>query len=318
MADQSEETLLETIEAGLAAGGATPPPAPIVAPAPGSPEPAPTPIHQIPPQPAPAPAVDPAPAPAPDFKLSGKLAAAAELVKAGVPEAEAVTRVFGEGAPAPQVPAEPPPPDPLIAKRDRLAELQEILETQADAGTVLTREILEAMDERAALRAEIAQTEAERAAQQQHEAQRRTQEWDTKWNESEKWAVQRFPDAANPESALSKAVTARLQEISGNESHPLYGNPELPKLLYAEEAANLGLTPAKAAPGAEPQPRIFPASPMAKTTPPNAVNPATIRAEFESKQAEAARTGDAQALADLAELELTGQAPSHRESLRVA
>ena len=135
MAHIDEAAELARLEEELVRGGANPNPNPEPTPEPTpTPEPAPTPTPEPEPTPAPAPADDDA---AGRYRLQGKLAAVALLTKQGVPEEEAVARVYGPVKTDP-TPEPTPEPDPIAILEAEKAEIQARLDAAAEDQSLFT------------------------------------------------------------------------------------------------------------------------------------------------------------------------------------
>lgn len=236
-----------------------------------------------------------------------KLSAATSLAKAeGISFDEAYSRLAKPPEPEKQAEAVP---DPAETINTRLSEVQAILDKAAQEGSYITPEILAAFDEKADLKAQLEKLETQKAIFQEQQAQAAVQDFEAKWDASAARAEEKWADAKNPESALTKAVLAEMEQIQADKKHDLYGVATLPELLFAKHAANLGIAPVVkqvAQQQQQQQPRLLPKSGAASMTPAPVVNPATQQAELQSRFKQAAESGDADELARLAEEELTG------------
>lgn len=247
------------------------------------------------------------------YRLKGKLAAVAQLTKTGVSEAEAIRRVYGE-LPAAEPEATPEPKiDPLEALRTELTTITGELDQAAQDETLFTADVRKKMQREAELRDQIREGEVQRKEAQTRQVQTDDERFISGWNTSEAWVAERYPDALVKDSDLNKAVAKRMTEIGENPEHPLFGLADLPKTLYAQEAAELGIAPktVKAAPTppVPVQKGMPPASGAAKGTPPPVNNEATVKAQFQAREAKARDDGDDEELYRLAEEELGSANP---------
>lgn len=308
MANIDEAAELARLETALANGGEipapTPEPTPEPTPAP-SPEPEPTPT----PEPEPVPKVDDDPSGR--YRLNGKLAAVALLTKQGVPEEEAVARVYGPVKTDP-TPEPEPEPDPIALLEAEKAEIQARLDAAAEDQSLFTPELRKDLAREAEINTAIKEAQQNKASQQAAQVQTEQQKWEAKWDASAEAVNATYNEAdIKPEAPLAKAAAAEIDQIANNKSHPLYGNPELPELIFAKHAVKLGIAPkAKAAPTPEPSSRVLPASGSRGTTPAPVVNPATVANDFAKREAEAHARGDDRELYLLAEEQLTGKRPT--------
>lgn len=309
MAHIDEAAELARLEEELVSGGANPNPNPEPTPEPTpTPEPAPTPTPEPEPTPAPALADDDA---AGRYRLQGKLAAVALLTKQGVPEEEAVARVYGPVKTDP-TPEPTPEPDPIAILEAEKAEIQARLDAAAEDQSLFTPELRKDLAREAEINAAIKEAHAAKAAQQNAQVQTAQQKWEADWDKSTDIVSKTYAEAdIAPESPLAKAVAAEIDVIANDPKHPLHGNAELPELLFAKHAVRLGIAPkSKAAPAPTPEPRVLPASGRQTTTPAPVVNPATVANDFARREAEALAAGNDAELYALAEEQLTGKRPT--------
>lgn len=306
MANIDEAAELARLEAELVSGGENPNP---------NPEPTPEPVPNPTPEPTPTPEPEPVPEPTPDdakgrFRLEGKLAAVALLTKQGVPEEEAVARVYGPVKTDP-TPEPTPEPDPIAILEAERAEIESRLDAAAEDQSLFTPELRKDLAREAEINAAIKEAQAAKAAQQNAQVQTAQQKWDAEWDKSANVVSETYnADDIAPESPLAKAVSAEMDLIASNKSHPLHGNTELPELLFAKHAVKLGVSPkAKTAPTPTPASRVLPASGQRTTTPAPVVNPATVANDFARREAEALASGNDAELYALAEEQLTGKRP---------
>lgn len=302
-----EDVLLEQVNADLANGGASPAAA----------APAPTPEPTAAPEPTPEPTIEPTPEPTPEptaaeeepsgrYRLTGKLAAVAQLTKSGISEAEAIQRVYGSQPAAAPEPTPEPTPDVLANLKTELAEVSADLDGKAEDETLLTPAVRKQMRREQELREQIKEEEANQKRAKREQAQAVVSTFDSTWEKSEEWVAQRYSDALVKDSALNKRVAARIAEISENPADPLYGNAKLPEILYPQEAAELGILPKKAAAVIPPPKGMPPASGGNKGTPPPADNEAVRKNAFQQRQAKAVEEKDDEELYRLAEEEFSG------------
>ena len=234
MAHIDEAAELARLEEELVKGGANPNPNPEPTPEPTpTPEPAPTPTPEPEPTPAPAPADDDA---AGRHRLQGKLAAVALLTKQGVPEEEAVARVYGPVKTDP-TPAPEPEPDPIALLEAEKAEIQARLDAAAEDQSLFTPELRKDLAREAEINTAIKEAQQNKASQQAAQVQTEQQKWEAKWDASAEAVNATYNEAdIKPEAPLAKAAAAEIDQIANNKSHPLYGNPELPELIFAKHA----------------------------------------------------------------------------------
>lgn len=254
-------------------------------------------------------------------RLTGKLAAVSVLVKAGIPEEEAFSRVYGKPVADPAVvaaaAAEAAKPDPMVDLQRQLAEAQTTINEAGDGNSLFTPELRNAIDKRDELREQIRDLKAQQQNSAYQQAHAKKQKFDADWQTNEGWAIAHYEQAGVVDSPLNKLVEAKLDAIVNDESHELYGKPIMVKHAYAEAAIELGLIPKKVTAVAKPT-GFTPASAGTKTTPPPVVTTATVQADFQARQAKAAAEGNDDELAALAEEELTfvatgtAKRPSHR------
>ncbi len=246
-----------------------------------------------------------------------KVAAATHLASAeNIPFDEAWKRVNPEKQ---QEQSAEPPPDALATLQTELAEVEQTLAAAGDDQSLLTPEILKAFDRKAELRDAIKDEKTKRQRAQAAQVQTAGQEFDSEWDQSEALVEKMFPGVlADENSPLGKAVAAELNVIANDPKHRDYGRADLPELLYTRHAARLGIAAQKVAATPPPAPRVLPASGGARTTPPPINNPAVRQAEFKQREAKALAEDDAQALADLAEEEISGKAAPRHRSLQLA
>lgn len=270
-----------------------------------------------PPAPAPAPA-DPEEAKG-RFRLEGKLAAVAQLTKGGMSEEEAIDRIYGRSV-APEPEPQEPEVDPVAQLEAELQAIGERLDAASEDQSLYTPEIRKDMKREVEIREELRVQKARLEANQNAQVLTAQQQWDADWDNSAKWVVEHYDDASNPESPLSKGVSAEIAEIANNPKHPFYGNPNLPKILYAQHAADLGIAPKKAAanPASAKIIPIYPASGGHKTSPPPVQNQAQIQADFTARQSKAIAEGDFETLRALNEESLTGNAYQKRNRLQLS
>ncbi len=310
MAEPSEEELEAKIIADLA-GGASPEPTPVAT------EPV---VTETPTETA----ISPEPTPVPDdehkgrFRLTGKLAAVAELTKSGVPEDEAIERIYGTTQ-AKAAPVEEAP-DPVVALETEHKEIQTRLDAAAEDQSLFTPELRKDLERAAEIKMEIRDAKQTKANTEAAQVQTVQQKWQADWKASEALAAKAFPDHySDDKSPLNVAVDAELANIVANPDHPYYGNADLPEILFAKHASRLGIAPkATSAKPAEPPTRMNPASGGAKTTPAQQVNAATVAADFAQRQAKAVESGDPEELYQLAEEAVSGKRPARHAALRLA
>lgn len=308
MADeQGEEALLAEAEAALSGASPVVVAAPVVQPPVVAAEPVVTPpVVETPPT-----GQEPIPATGEEDeaffrgRLHGPDAVFAQLVKQGIPAQEAYSRAYAP--PVVETPVEAAP-DPEVSVLEQNEANEKILAAHGTDNALITPEFLAAIDKKIELRDQLRDIRQQKAATQAEQAQAATQTWSQQWDASEAEAKKSFAEASDPNSPLSLAVDAELASIK--EGHPLFGNPELPELIYAKQAARLGIVPQKRTAATPPPQRLQPASGALRTAPLPVNNPATQQAAMTQRYQAAIAAGDDDALADLAEEELSGAAPS--------
>lgn len=248
-----------------------------------------------------------------------RVVAADALVKGeGISFGDAWNRVNGTPTPQVQIVVPEPVADPRLAINEELGQIQTRLAKAAGDGSYLTPEILADFDRKAELQTSL-QTinfNGELAAREQ--AQVASSTWEEQWEASVARSESLYNDAKNPDSALCRAVGQELDQIAANRRHPLHGNSDLPRLLFAKHAADMGIAPNKQQQVAKPaQTRMLPASGQASITPVVPQNPAQQQQQFQERQRQAALNGDDEELAMLAEEELTGKRPAKHAALRL-
>lgn len=248
------------------------------------------------------------------FRLKGKLAAVAQLTKEGMSEDEAIERVYGKAA---EAPALEPVIDPVATLETELAEVQKTLNAAAEDQSLLTPDVMKAFDRKAEIREAIRDAKQQKSNEHAAQVQTEQQKFDAGWEASEAWVKSHYAEALVPDSPLNVAVAKDIETIGNDPRHPLFGNANLPKILYAQHAADLGLSP-KTAPAKTPTTRMLPASGGVKTNPAPIVNEAVIAQELQSKLAKAADEGDYEEMARLTYEKGFGKSYKKRDSLQLA
>lgn len=225
------------------------------------------------------------------FRLRGKLAAVAQLVKEGISEPEAIQRVYGEftNEPEPKTEPEPPKPDPIEALQKEQAEITAKLDEAAKDGAVLDSDLLKLMDRKAEIRLEIRDAKAAKAQAEAEQAQAAEAEADKQWNEDLTTVHGMYGDTSKDDGELGKAMIDEFDKAAKDKKHPfhaLWNEGTLTPLVMAPYvAAKKGIQPVaakSAAPPAKPaapvqEPRRAPVSAAQRSTPPPASNAAAVR-----------------------------------------
>lgn len=245
-----------------------------------------------------------------------RMAAAVNLASAeGISIDDAMARL----APAKAEPVTPVV-DPAEAVNAELATVQQTLDAAAQDESLLTPAVLAAFDRKAELREQLRDIEHQKTRNTEQQAQAAQQTWGQQWDKSVAWAEKHFDEAKDPQSALCQAVGTELDAISNDLRHPLYGKADLPQLLFAKHAADLGIAPNKktAALAKPPAQRLLPAGGGLQRQAAPVNNPATQQAQFKQREAQALAEGDDDALARLADEEISGAPPPRHSVLAFA
>lgn len=209
----------------------------------------------------------------PNDKAIAAVKKAADAAGKPITWAEAEKRVVGE----PQVTETPV--DPVSAAQgtietltDEIANLEKQIDPESEDEILSTKEQRKATVRLSQARAELTEAKLElRDATGAVENQRRTvqQKQATARQESKNRAIELYPDAADGETALGKAIAQRFEEMK-NPSHPdhpiLYADTA-PERIAKDVAAELGIAPKPKASTAKPTPPA--AIPPKKATPPS-------------------------------------------------
>jgi len=260
-----------------------------------------------------------------------RVAAATHLAEAeGIEFGEAFSRLTGNGGgqqQQAQAAAEEAQPSRLQVLEEEQVNVRKTLDEAGEERALFTKEVRDATRREAELILEIRDEKARLEAEQSQERAREGQTWEAKWDESVGLAQESFPDHVNNDnSPLNKAVVDEMAKIRADKSHRLFGNPELPEMLYAKHAARLKIAPkAKAAAGAgagqggqQVQTRMLPAGGGQRQVGAAVQNQATEEAVFKNQQAKAVAEGNDEELERLAELRLTGKEPEKRPVMRLS
>jgi hypothetical protein len=250
------------------------------------------------------------------FRLEGKAAHFARLVREGVDEQEAI-KIAYKDAPQGSEPAPSPPSDPLKAIDEELEQLAQILDPAAADESLNTPEYRKATRREAELLAkkEVLETRQREAA----EAQRQQETQNLQTTEAKAWeaAETTYPQIKDEASPLFKSVEKEWNEIAGNPKHPLYSVPDLPELLTAKHASKLGIAPAKAS-SPTPTPATPPPAKGLQTVPGDTGRSAPLQnltsAQLEAQSAaRLAKASDAE-IDDILDTDLWGKPKDERES----
>ena len=197
------------------------------------------------------------------------------LLKGGATMAEA-QKIIAERQASRQAPDEPQGPD-ISALETELQQLDQRIEQAGEDGEVMTPELAKAIQRRSDLATDIrlAKHEAKLRAQ---EAERAAQSaYQQSFDESSAAVVELYPDAANPESAFSKALDLDVEKILSTPNHPLRENPEAPMILAVQLARRMKIAPATGQSPVSsqhsPNPGVKPSTPTAPATTPAATTP---------------------------------------------
>lgn len=256
---------------------------------------------------APAPTVDPDEA-AGRYRLKGKLAAVAQLTKEGMPEQEAIERVYGKTAAEPAAEPTPTPEDPVSKLETERAEIQARIDAAMndDGGALLTPELRKDMRRETELLVEIrdaklAKEQAEAQAQQSEDEQ-----FDAEWQAESATLNEWYGDAAKDDGALGRVFLEEGSKAAKDPSHRFHRHWQsgtfTPLTIGPLLAAELNISRAsKAPPVAAPvtppaPPRVLPVSGGARTAPPPVNNAAVAQAQQRERIATASSADDIEAV----------------------
>lgn len=254
------------------------------------------------------------------FRLKGKAAALAMLVKSGVPEEEAAKRIYGEALAKAEAqhetPAEPAE-DPVAKLETALAEVRARQDARAEEGAVVDKDFLADNRLEAQLERELEQAKAAKVAHEQRAQQEREQQADTEfdraWTSEIEEVVGIYGDTAKDDGALGKAMLNEFEEAGKNPQHKLhrhYNAGTLTPLVMAPYvAAKLKIAPAGAQPAAPAAPaaptppapaqRVLPVPGGARPAAPPVSNQAIVESERRQRLAAAAASGNAEDMASI-------------------
>lgn len=239
-----------------------------------------------------------------------KIAAAVHLAKAeGLDFDTAYARLAAPKA----APAEATP-NPLTTLQAEANEIESRLDAAAADNSLFTPELRKDLKRQQEIERLIIKEESKRQQEQTAQVQTEQEKFTTGWDASEARAEALYdPEHTKAGSPLVKAVSTEIEAIAKNPNHPLYGNEELPELMFAKHAARLGIAPkaaVKATPAA-PTGRILPVGGGLTRAP---ATEAEQRPSIQARMAEAFRSGDTDLQAALAEEELTGKPASRNRN----
>lgn len=244
------------------------------------------------------------------YRLKGKLAAVAQLVKeGGMTEQEAIDRVYGQAkadsaATATEAPALEP--DPIAVLEAEQAEITARLERAAEEESVYTPALRKDQKRELEITLEIREAKAAKAAAEAQQAKAAEAEVDAKWDADVAQVQTLYGDTAKDDGPLGKAILDEYDLAAKDASHPfhaLWNSANLSPLVMAPYvAAKLGIAPASKAtpaPAATPETRRLPIPGGARTTPAPTTSAATQAAAQRERVTKAG--GDANALANIFE-----------------
>lgn len=162
-------------------------------------------------------------------------------------------------------------PSDLDKWKAELTEVQKALDKSSQDKELFTPEVRKNQRRETELERMIEAEEKRRSADEADQQAKSKAEFETAFNASLKEAEELYPDSKNPDSELSKAITAEIDTILSNKKHPLHGESDLPMILTAKHAARMRIAPqAKAADDKQPddKKRYTPVSGHARTNPP--------------------------------------------------
>lgn len=255
------------------------------------------------------------------YRLKGKLAAVAQLVKEGtMTEEEAIGRIFGTAKAEPAAPASEPEaqPDPLDDLKSELETVQKTLDEFANEEKLYTADVRKAQKREAELLSEIKAEEVRRtlndARQREIEEAEMAQEQQTEWNKGTQRVLDIYGDTAKDDGPLGKAIGEQIEIIAADPNHPhhafFHAGKLTPLHIASYVAAELGIAPKAAQVSQQvqtaPKPKTstaaqVPTVPLAtgaaRTTPSVAPNPAQQQAELKARLEQS--SGDPDAMAAL-------------------
>lgn len=235
-----------------------------------------------------------------------KIASAISLAKAeGISFEEATARL----AP-PKVEAAPAAPDPVAVLEAEAAEIEARLDAAAADNSLFTPELRKDLKRQTEIERQITKENFKRDKAEAVQVQTVQQKYDADWDASVATAIATYAEEhTKAGSTLANAVSSEVEKIASNPLHPLYGNSELPELLFAKHAARLGIPP-KARVTPPVSGRVLPASGASAPLPSPVQNEATQKEAYKIRMAQAFKSGDPDEAARIAEEELTGKPAS--------
>lgn len=245
----------------------------------------------------------------------------------GISLDEAMERL--KGTPEQRAQAAATEPTALAALETKMeavrAKLKEHLELRPLASNDLDELQNEREELRLAIRDEKAKIEAQTRREERQRVETEQQTYDRLWDESTATVEKAFPnDYGKADSPLHKAVIARLETIKNAKTPGMHGNPEVLRIVYADEAFKMGVAPKAAEAAVIPTPkvvdkttRLLPAGGGTRQTPAMQMNDAAAKQALDTRRAEAVKTGDIDELMRINEIELTGKDPQPINRMRL-